>query len=65
MDVDDGDGDFEESWTFIGNETDPEVQQRLQEWDSPARGRAPRVSMDRSGLKAMQGIEAVRKASVT
>ena len=63
-------GDFEESWTFIGDESDPELQRRIQEWDLsgngpiPVRGRAPRVSIDRARLGAVQGVEPVRKASV-
>ncbi|EXJ85740.1 sterol 3beta-glucosyltransferase [Capronia coronata CBS 617.96] len=43
---DDG-GDIEENWTFIGDESDPEMQRRIQDWESPRRGRAgPRWSMD-------------------
>jgi hypothetical protein len=64
-------GDFEESWTFIGDESDPELQRRIQqEWEgsgnsaAPARGRAPRVSIDRVRLGAIQGVEPVRKVSV-
>ncbi|OAL31419.1 hypothetical protein AYO22_01011 [Fonsecaea multimorphosa] len=73
IDLLDEGGDIEESWTFIGDESDPNIQRRLQEWDttaagtgghSPMRGRAPRVSLDRAKLGAMQGVEPVRKASV-
>ncbi|KIW74697.1 hypothetical protein Z517_11467 [Fonsecaea pedrosoi CBS 271.37] len=69
IDLDEG-GNIEESWTFIGDESDPDIQRRIQEWDTtgtgptPARGRAPRVSLDRVKLGAMQGVEPVRKASV-
>lgn len=69
--LDDEGGDIEESWTFIGDESDPELQRRIQEWDTssngitPTRGRAPRVSLDRAKLGAMQGVEPVmRKGSV-
>lgn len=70
VDVDEGEGE-EESWTFIGDESDPELQRRLQYWDadaaptpSPVRGRAPRVSLDQAGLTAMQGVEPVRKGNM-
>ncbi|KAI1619836.1 sterol 3beta-glucosyltransferase [Exophiala viscosa] len=56
-------GDIEESWTFIGDESDPDLQKQIQEWDLPLRGRGPRVSMDRAGLRSMQGVEPVRKSS--
>jgi hypothetical protein len=49
------DANIEESWTFIGDESDPELQKKLQDWDLASRGRPPRVSMD--GLRAMQGVE--------
>ncbi|KIW88993.1 uncharacterized protein Z519_10477 [Cladophialophora bantiana CBS 173.52] len=70
IDLLDEGGDIEESWTFIGDETDPDMQRRIQEWDTtgtghiPVRGRAPKVSLDRTRLGAMQGVEPVRKASV-
>ncbi|KAK4942481.1 Sterol 3-beta-glucosyltransferase [Elasticomyces elasticus] len=56
-------GDIEESWTFIGDESDPDLRKQIQEWDLPVRGRGPRVSMDRAGLRLMQGVEPVRKSS--
>lgn len=56
--------DIEESWTFIGDESDPELRKQIQEWDLPLRGRAPRVSLDRAGLRSMQGVETVRRSSV-
>lgn len=35
---DDGFGNFhdEESWTFIGDESDPELQRRIAEWEPGA-----------------------------
>jgi hypothetical protein len=58
----DDDVDIEESWTFIGDESDPELQRKMQDWDIATRGRAPRVSMD--GLRTMQGVEPVRRSGV-
>lgn len=60
----DDEGEIEESWTFIGDESDPDLQKRLQEGESPVRGRAPRINMERTGLRAMQGVEPVRKSSM-
>ena len=59
----DEDVDIEESWTFIGDESDPELQRKLQEIDVSNNGRPPRVSMDGLGLRSMQGIEPVRGAA--
>jgi hypothetical protein len=70
IDILDEGGDIEESWTFIGDESDLELQRRIQEMDAPGagiaalRGRAPRVSLDKAKLGSMQGVEPVRKASV-
>ncbi|OAP58917.1 hypothetical protein AYL99_06214 [Fonsecaea erecta] len=70
VDLLDEGGDTEESWTFIGDESDPNIQRRLQEWDttgpglSPVRGRGPRFGLDRAKLGAMQGVEPVRKTSI-
>jgi hypothetical protein len=70
IDLLDEGGDIEESWTFIGDESDPELQRRIQEWDTTGggvtavRGRAPRVSIDRAKLGAMQDVEPIRKGSV-
>jgi hypothetical protein len=58
----DEDIDIEESWTFIGNEKDPDLQRTMQEMDLGAR-RPPRVSVD--GLRSMQGVEPVRRAQTT
>lgn len=60
--LDEEDVDIEESWTFIGDESDPELQRKMQDWDLAAR-RPPRVSMD--GLRSMQGVEPVRRAHTT
>lgn len=65
IDPDEGDA-IEENWTFIGDESDPELKRQIQEWEPPSRGRAPRVSLDRVGTggRSMLDIEPVRKASV-
>jgi sterol 3beta-glucosyltransferase len=56
--------DIEESWTFIGDESDPDLQKQIQDWEAPVRGRGPRVKMDPAGLRSMQGVEPVRKSSM-
>ena len=53
-------GDIEESWTFIGDESDPELKRRIEGWDGM---RVPRVSMDRRGLKVVEGVEHTKKGS--
>jgi hypothetical protein len=57
-------GDDEESWTFIGDESDPELRKLIQGWDQGNVGRPPRVSLDRtsldlSGRRASRAAEAV------
>jgi hypothetical protein len=49
----------EESWTFIGDESDPDLQKRMLDWDKAHLGRGPRVSMDlsRVGMKATQSVD--------
>ncbi|RMZ84101.1 hypothetical protein DV738_g790, partial [Chaetothyriales sp. CBS 135597] len=39
--------DIEENWTFIGDESDPHVQLKMQELPAVTLGRAPRVSLER------------------
>ena len=53
-------GDIEESWTFIGAESDPELKRRIESWDGT---RAPRVSIDRRRLKVAEGVEPTKKGS--
>lgn len=36
----------EESWTFIGDEGDPELIRRIQEWEPPSQGRTTAQSID-------------------
>lgn len=55
-------GEIEETWTFIGDETDPELMKKMQDLDISrgGQGRGPRVSMD--GLRAVQAAEPARMA---
>ena len=46
----------EESWTFIGDESDPELQKRIRDWEP---GRESRVSMVRRSVSVVQAIEPV------
>lgn len=59
---DEEEGEIEETWTFIGDETDPELMRKMQEMDisKGGQGRGPRVSLD--GLRAVQAAEAGRLA---
>lgn len=45
LEQDDGQDESEESWTFIGDDSDPELVRRIMEWDRPhspgLRGRHP------------------------
>jgi hypothetical protein len=52
---------LEESWTFIGDDSDPELKQRLHDLNV---SREPRVSVARRGMSVVQAIEPIeRKAS--
>lgn len=57
---DDHAADIEESWTFIGDESDPELQKRIRDWD-PTAYRESRASMD---LVRPKAIGAVRPSSL-
>ena len=48
--------DIEESWTFIGDESDPEAQKRIRDWDVSAY-RESRASIDRSRPKAIEAMK--------
>jgi sterol 3beta-glucosyltransferase len=48
--------DIEESWTFIGDESDPELQKRIREWD-PSAYKESRASMDRAAPKAIGAVK--------
>ena len=48
--------DIEESWTFIGDESDPELQRRIREWDASAYMHS-RVSLDRTAPKAIGAVK--------
>ncbi|EXJ85119.1 sterol 3beta-glucosyltransferase [Capronia epimyces CBS 606.96] len=63
-DADDG-GEIEENWTFIGEESDPDLQRRMHDWESPRRGRGLGVGIEgAAGLRAIQGVEPVRSSGV-
>lgn len=48
--------DIEESWTFIGDESDPELQKRIRDRDvSPYK--EPRAGVDRSRPKAIEALK--------
>ncbi|ETN45293.1 uncharacterized protein HMPREF1541_09124 [Cyphellophora europaea CBS 101466] len=55
---DEEEGEIEETWTFIGDESDVDLQRKMQELDVGRTGRGPRVSMDQ--LRSVQGVEPVR-----
>lgn len=48
--------DVEESWTFIGDESDPELQKRIRDWD-PTAYKESRASMDQRSPKAIGAVE--------
>jgi hypothetical protein len=57
---DEEEGEIEETWTFIGDESDFELQKKMQELDVGRKvsGKGPRVSID--GLRSVQGVEPVK-----
>ena len=48
--------DIEESWTFIGDESDPELQKRIRTWD-PFAYKESRTSIDRMRPKAVGAVK--------
>ena len=48
----------EESWTFIGDESDPELARKIREWD-------PMVSMARKGVGAVREDDGEGDAAAT
>ncbi len=48
--------DIEESWTFIGDESDPELQKRIRDWD-PSAYKESRRSMDQTAPKAIGAVK--------
>ena len=48
--------DIEESWTFIGDESDPELQRRIREWD-PSAYKESRASLDGVAPKAIGAVK--------
>jgi len=48
--------EIEESWTFIGDESDPELQKRIRDWD-PAAYKESRASLDQARPKAIGALK--------
>jgi sterol 3beta-glucosyltransferase len=48
--------DVEESWTFIGDESDPELQKRIRDWD-PTAYIESRASTDRTRARAVGAVK--------
>ena len=49
------DGD-EESWTFIGDEGDPELIRRIAEWDPASHGLGPAEAADHGPTEAAEHV---------
>lgn len=49
---------IEESWTFIGDESDPELKKRIRDFNL---SREPRVSVTRKGMSIVQAVEPVER----
>ncbi|KAI9822322.1 MAG: Sterol 3-beta-glucosyltransferase [Pycnora praestabilis] len=61
--MDDAQDDVEENWTFIGDESDPELTRRIAEWEPMARfGQGDRSVTPVFGIKANQGVGSDRHA---
>ena len=55
---DDEFGNIEESWTFIGDDSDPELKKRIQDFNM---SREPRVSVARRGMSVVQAVEPIER----
>jgi hypothetical protein len=49
---------IEENWTFIGDDSDPELKMRLQDFNL---SREPRVNVARRGISVVQSIEPIER----
>jgi hypothetical protein len=49
---------IEENWTFIGDESDPELKMRLQDFNL---SREPRVSVARRAISVVQPVEPMER----
>ena len=49
------DDDFEESWTFIGDESDPELSRRIAEWE-PMASKGLRGEYNTTGSGHQRGV---------
>lgn len=48
--------DIEESWTFIGDESDPELQRRIRDWD-PSTYKDSETNTDWASPKAIAAVK--------
>jgi sterol 3beta-glucosyltransferase len=55
---DDEFGNIEESWTFIGDDSDPELKKRIQDFNL---NREPRVSVARRGMSVVHSVESIER----
>jgi len=61
---DDDGGDLEESWTFIGDETDPDLQRlRRQTWEAASRGQAALQGLAHPGPRPLQDLEPMKASA--
>jgi hypothetical protein len=49
---------IEENWTFIGDDSDPELKMRLQDFNLSSE---PRVSVARRGMSVVQPVELIER----
>jgi len=55
-------GNIEESWTFIGDDSDPDLKRRIQDFNV---AREPRVSVTRRGMSVVEAGEPVERKGST
>jgi hypothetical protein len=55
-------GNIEESWTFIGDDSDPDLKRRIQDLNV---GREPRVSVTRRGMSVVEAGEPLERKGST
>jgi hypothetical protein len=55
---DDEFGNIEESWTFIGDDSDPELKKRIHDFNL---NREPRVSFAKRGVSVVQAVEPIER----
>jgi hypothetical protein len=55
---DDETTNIEENWTFIGDDSDPELKMRLQDFNL---SKEPRVNVARKGISVVQPVESMER----